>query len=281
MDVVAALVVQVVAALIPFLPHLLNVGQKEAEDRAGDLDSGGWDLAKRLWEPLRPKVEERPAAREAATDVVADPRNADATAALRNQLRKLLNEDPVLVRELAQLMEQSKQRGPARVEASGDRAVAIGGSAERAQIVTGDHNQFERTELRDIVGSQGVALANSTATVTGVNQGGTQVDPRVLMSALMDLQSALGQTTLPPQVRLVTQTAAGNAALEGVKGDEVQRDRVAENVQRVGEALKQANVAIQEGTSLWQSVQKVASVLGPLVGGARVVAAWFGIPLPV
>jgi hypothetical protein len=52
-----------------------------------------------------------------------------------------------------------------------------------------------------------------------------------------------------------------------------------ENVKKIGETLKEANAVMQEGSTLWQSVQKLAPQLGPIVGGARVVAGWFGMPL--
>jgi conjugal transfer/entry exclusion protein len=132
----------------------------------------------------------------------------------------------------------------------------------------------------DISGSQGVAIGRSArATVTGQNvSGDVKVDARQLRAALEELYDALDQAQLPRDQVRVTQTAAGNA-LEGVDEDKVNADTVVHNVQKIGETLKQANATVQEGTTLWQSVQKLAQLLGPLVGGARVVARWYGIAL--
>jgi hypothetical protein len=52
-------------------------------------------------------------------------------------------------------------------------------------------------------------------------------------------------------------------------------------VKKIGESLQQANVAIEHGSQLASTVVKMATILGPVVvGGAKVVAAWFGVPLP-
>ncbi|PLS80168.1 MAG: hypothetical protein CYG59_09410 [Chloroflexi bacterium] len=51
------------------------------------------------------------------------------------------------------------------------------------------------------------------------------------------------------------------------------------NLKRVGETLKEANVTIEQGTSLWESIRKLVPLVGPLVGGAEAVAGWFDMPL--
>ena len=48
----------------------------------------------------------------------------------------------------------------------------------------------------------------------------------------------------------------------------------------VGDVVKQTQSTIHVDTSLWNSIQKLAPLVGPLVGGARVVGAWFGVPIP-
>ena len=119
---------------------------------------------------------------------------------------------------------------------------------------------------------------NASANVTGHNApGNVQINAGELRAALEGLYDALGQGSLPREKVRSAQTAAGNA-IDAVTEKEVKSDTVVENVKKIGETLKQANVAVQEGTSLWDSVKKVSSIIGPLVGGARVVAAWFGVP---
>ncbi len=138
----------------------------------------------------------------------------------------------------------------------------------------------DKIDVGDISGSQGIAIGRSArATVTGHNlSGDVKVDAQQLRTALEELYDALGQAQLPREQVRTAQTAAGKA-LEGVKDKQVQADTVVQNVQKIGETLQQANTVVQEGSSLWQSVQKLAGLLGPLVGGARVVAAWFGVSL--
>ena len=129
--------------LAPFLPYLLKAGEKATEEAGKKLGEkfGGdaWERAKALWMKLSPKVQAKPAAIEAASDVASDPEDKDAIAALRLQLKKLLNEDSTLASEIAHLFEEAKETGSvSNVIASGERAVAIGGNASGNTISTGD-----------------------------------------------------------------------------------------------------------------------------------------------
>jgi hypothetical protein len=131
-----------------------------------------------------------------------------------------------------------------------------------------------------ITNAQGIAIGtNASAHVTGNNiSGEVMMDPDELRAALEDLYDALGQGDLPRDKARGAQTAAGNA-LDAVTEKEVKSDAVVENIKKVGATLKAANAVVQEGTPLWESVKKLAPLLGPVVGGARVVATWFGLSL--
>ncbi len=144
-----------------------------------------------------------------------------------------------------------------------------------------EQDRGDSIQVGNITQAQGVAIGRGArASVTGHNVAqGAQLDPTALRSALQELFAALGQTGLPADKAIGTQTAVGKA-LEGVQDDQVQADTVVPNLERAGELLKQAKVAVDEGSSLWESVMKLGAVLGPAVGGARVVAGWFGIPIP-
>ncbi|WP_375496271.1 hypothetical protein [uncultured Nostoc sp.] len=139
--------------LVPFLPYLLKAGEKATEEagkKFGEKFGGdAWEKAKSLWAKLSPKVEAKEAAKEAASDVAKDPENEDAQAALRLQLKKLLNEDSTLASEIAHLFEEAKQTGSvSNVIASGERAVALGSNASGNTISTGDNvtpNQSKTT----------------------------------------------------------------------------------------------------------------------------------------
>ena len=138
---------QLVQFLAPFLPYLVKgvklAGQEAAKKLGEKAGEQGFEQAKTLWEKLRPKVEARPAALEAATDVAANPKDEEALAALRLQLKKLLAEDESLAKELARLLTQARPAGQT-VTASGSRSVAIGGNVSGSVIVTGDGNTVHK-----------------------------------------------------------------------------------------------------------------------------------------
>ncbi len=90
--------------LAPFMPYLVTAGQAVA----GDIGNAAWEQAQKIWSKLHPKVVAKPAALEAAQDVAAQPDNPDARAALRQQLAKLLADDPALVSELQALLTQAQ-----------------------------------------------------------------------------------------------------------------------------------------------------------------------------
>jgi len=138
---------QLVQFLAPFLPYLLKgvklAGQEAAKKLGEKAGEQGFEQARALWEKLRPKVEAKPAALEAAQDTAAHPDDEDALAALRLQLKKLLAEDESLAKELARLLTQSGPAGQT-VTASGSRSVAIGGNVSGSVIVTGDGNTVHK-----------------------------------------------------------------------------------------------------------------------------------------
>jgi len=138
---------QLAQFLAPYLPYLLKglklAGQEAAKKFGEKAGEQSLDHAKALWEKLRPKVEARPAALEAATDVAANPKDEEALAALRLQLKKLLAEDDSLAQELARLVAQARPAGQT-VTASGSRSVAIGGNVSGSVIVTGDNNKVNK-----------------------------------------------------------------------------------------------------------------------------------------
>lgn len=137
----------VVTFLAPFLPYLVKgaklAGQEAAKKLGERVSEESVAGAKSLWEKLRPKVEAKPAAKEAAQEVANDPDNADAQAALRLQLRKILAEDKSLAVDIAHLWQQMQAAGTT-VIASGKRSVAVGRDVIGSVIITGDDNRIER-----------------------------------------------------------------------------------------------------------------------------------------
>ena len=139
---ITALASSVTTALVPFLPYLLKAGEKAAEETGKKAVDQSLEWGKSLWTKLKPKVEAKPAALEAAQDVAHAPEDEELRVALRVQLRKLLTEDQSLAEEVSHLLEQGKAAGNV-VTASGERSVAIGGHVKGSTIVTGDRNKVK------------------------------------------------------------------------------------------------------------------------------------------
>ncbi len=136
---------QLAPLLAPLLPYLLEGGVELAKSAAGELgkklSADAWDGLKSLAARIRQKAERKPALNEALADAQAAPADADAQAALRLQLKKLLTEDPALLAEAARLLASAPTESKT-VTASGNRSVAIGGNASGNVIITGDNNKL-------------------------------------------------------------------------------------------------------------------------------------------
>jgi len=128
--------------LAPLLPMLLDAGERAANAIAEKFGDDVAGFARRLWDKLRNKVEEKDSAKEAAQDVAEHPDDDDSRAALRVQLGKILEGDPDLASELAKIWEEASRAGAVNkvinVTVSGERAVGIGGNVEHSTIITGD-----------------------------------------------------------------------------------------------------------------------------------------------
>ena len=130
-----------VTMLAPALPFLVSGGKELVEEAGKALNV---ELIKKLWGRLCSRVEEKPAAAEAAQDVARAPEDTDALAALRLQLRKILESDPALAAELDQLR---KAAGPpityqgmvqgsgTLVQGNGNVAAGAGGIAAGRDVV--------------------------------------------------------------------------------------------------------------------------------------------------
>jgi hypothetical protein len=133
---VTALVSSIVSFLGPCLPYLVKVGEGAAGEVGKRATGGAWERAKQLWEKLRPGVEAKASAQEAALAVAKEPNDTDLQAALRVQLKALLTNDSALAQELSKLM--ADVPGGVTVTASGARAIAIGGGVFGSRVSTGD-----------------------------------------------------------------------------------------------------------------------------------------------
>jgi hypothetical protein len=97
-------IVTLTAFLSPCLPFLMKLGGKAAESASGKIGTDAWETAKKIWDKLSSKVEAKEAAKEAAIDVANNPEDQDSQAALRVQLKKLLEQDKELEGAIAKIL---------------------------------------------------------------------------------------------------------------------------------------------------------------------------------
>jgi len=158
---IGALASSLTTALVPLLPYLLKAGEKAAEETGKIAAGQSWELTKSLWSKLKPKVEAKPTALEAAREAAQTPSDEDVQAALRVQLKKLLTEDQSLAAEVSRWLEQSKV---ARiVNASGNRSVATGGDVG-GSVVSGDKNIVSSSADGDIVARDKFVINQTSST---------------------------------------------------------------------------------------------------------------------
>jgi hypothetical protein len=145
--------------LAPALPFLVTGGEEVVRKAGEKLSEEGLELAKKLWDRLRPKVEASPKAQGAAEEVAEEPGEADARAALRLQLRKILEADPGLAAELAALLDAAGAKAGPQAVVHGSGAIAQGAGAVAA-------------------GSGGIAAGRDVTGVGGASavRGGSQDD---------------------------------------------------------------------------------------------------------
>ena len=100
-----------VTFLTPCLPFLLNVGNKAVEGASQKLGEDVWRKATVIWDKLQPKVEAKAATLEAAKEVANNPEDEDLQAVLRVQLKKILEGEPTLAAEIAQILSEKATTG--------------------------------------------------------------------------------------------------------------------------------------------------------------------------
>jgi hypothetical protein len=135
------LVSQLAPFLAPLLPYLLKAGEKAAEEAGKKLGGDAWERAKALWAKLRRK--ERVA--QAAQDLAESPDDDDAQAALRLQLKKVLQADPSLAAEVAAEMQAEvvQQVLAERGSWIGDVEQQAQGGPTRQEVVARDESTIQ------------------------------------------------------------------------------------------------------------------------------------------
>lgn len=131
---VALLAQAIVSLLTPVLPLLVKLGEKGVEEIGKKMGESTWEFAKKIWKKLSPKLSANPITKEAVVDVSKNPKDEDAIASLRLQIRKILTENISLAQELY------LQLGDIQ---SAARNINVNGSVYGSTFVTGNENVFQ------------------------------------------------------------------------------------------------------------------------------------------
>jgi hypothetical protein len=119
-------------------PYIAKAGKVIMEDVSKQLP----DVAGKLWDKIAGKIQGKPAAQEAARDLVSQADDKDNQEAFAIQLRKLLKDDPAFAAELEPLVQKAQQesisiRGGGAVATHG--GIAVQGNVQ-GNIIMGDNN---------------------------------------------------------------------------------------------------------------------------------------------
>jgi hypothetical protein len=127
-------------AIAPFMPYLVQMGQRSAEEAGRRLGEDAWEQAKLLWARLAHPLEERPVAIETVREAAEAPDDADVRAALEVQLRRVLAADATLFEEVRRLLaDRPAEPGTTTIAtAGGERSIAVGRDASHSILRTGD-----------------------------------------------------------------------------------------------------------------------------------------------
>ena len=128
---VTTLAQTVTALLAPALPVLVKVGDGALEKIGSDIS----DKAKTLWVKLGSRLQAKPTAQDAIAEVVNNPNDEDAKAALRLQIKKLLSEDGELAAEIAKAFSTTPTTSATVVQQDG--GIYVGGSASSGGHMVG------------------------------------------------------------------------------------------------------------------------------------------------
>lgn len=126
-------------AVLTFLaPYLTKAGGKLADALAENAP----DYARKLWTAIVGKFMGKPAAEQAARDLLENLTDSDNQAAFRKEIRKAAEEDPAWLTLLADLLSKAQAETTQQAKISGDNNVIInvGGNAQ-GNIVIGANNR--------------------------------------------------------------------------------------------------------------------------------------------
>ncbi len=99
------------AFLAPFMPYLMERATRSAEKAIDAFGAEAWKCARAIWARLRPTVEKKEAALEAAHALSESPDDEPARGALQFHLRRLLEADSELAAQIGDILNEARSAG--------------------------------------------------------------------------------------------------------------------------------------------------------------------------
>lgn len=125
----AQLAKDTVGHLVPALPYLVIAAEEGVKKIGESIGEGAVSVARKLWGKITGHTAASPALLEAANDLAAKPQDPDREAALRVQVGKLLESQPVLAGEIRDIIQTAVQQNRNAI-ASGTGVIANTGTMQ-------------------------------------------------------------------------------------------------------------------------------------------------------
>ena len=104
------LINEIVSSLVPALPYLAIAGKKMSEEVGQTIGKVAIEKAKKLWEILHYRIELNPPAVQAAKKLAETPDDQNAQKNLSVELKKILEKDGDLTKQLSSLLQHGNQQ---------------------------------------------------------------------------------------------------------------------------------------------------------------------------
>ena len=139
-------------------PYAKKLGGKLLEKAGETLP----DVAGKVWDTVKEKMESNPATSETPADLVNEPENPNVQGMFQHQLEKLLKADQEFAKRLDELVKEAKTDSSRNATLNGDGAlvqgdhsvgvgkggVYVGGNVSGSTVITGDNNVVNEEKKR-------------------------------------------------------------------------------------------------------------------------------------
>lgn len=140
---ISTLTSAVSSVITPVLPMLVNALEQGAADAAKQAASKSFDALVALWKRLAPKVAVDDTSRSIVDQLAKSPEDADYEAAFKLILRRALESDPELARDVSSMIQSIKNTDLTNDEHV-NANICVKGSVNRSNIVVGRSVRIRR-----------------------------------------------------------------------------------------------------------------------------------------